>query len=42
MLDKINENSQALANIKSMNSKVLGRPEDHTNIPTKPKSRYQK
>ncbi len=25
-----------------MNSKVLGRPEDHTNIPTKPKSGYQK
>ncbi len=41
MLDKTNENSQALANITSIISKVLGRLKDHTSIPIEPKFRYQ-
>jgi hypothetical protein len=37
MLDKTNENSQALVDIKSMILEVLGGLKDHTSIPTKPK-----
>jgi hypothetical protein len=41
ILDKTNENSQALVDIKSMILEVLGRLKDHISIPTKPKFGYQ-